>query len=314
MNNALVAWGRDACAKPGVGNLVARAVPEESEQICYQYPPERPNKCGRKIEIQVANCGSRTYDFIGVTEPYLDYEGNHQVRSWEFDGIGPAGAVTLPIPIAIAEQRGLYWVNRPPPPEHQYRIFARADRSPADEAQVVAIVRDPAFESAQKQYCTPLADQSADGASAQEPAKLVAKNVVELTLIRTACFGYCPAYRVHLRTDGTVVYEGQSNVRVKGREFDHVAPAEVLALVAQFDAAAAEAPVRRDPHLRCSRGNADAPTTRVTLQRHGRELRMPLLGHCAPPHERELADEIDHVAQSERWVTGSKECRDRGLW
>jgi hypothetical protein len=40
--------------------------------------------------------------------------------------------------------------------------------------------------------------------------------ITEVTLERTACFGTCPAYKVTLRSDGTIIYEGREFVEMKG--------------------------------------------------------------------------------------------------
>src|SRR4051812_34085343 len=40
--------------------------------------------------------------------------------------------------------------------------------------------------------------------------------ITEVTLDRTACFGTCPIYKVTLRSDGTILYEGQRFVEKMG--------------------------------------------------------------------------------------------------
>ncbi len=40
--------------------------------------------------------------------------------------------------------------------------------------------------------------------------------ITEVTLERTTCFGTCPAYKVTLRNDGTIIYEGREFVEKKG--------------------------------------------------------------------------------------------------
>lgn len=40
--------------------------------------------------------------------------------------------------------------------------------------------------------------------------------ITEVTLERTACFGTCPVYKVTLRSDGTILYEGREFVEMKG--------------------------------------------------------------------------------------------------
>ena len=40
------------------------------------------------------------------------------------------------------------------------------------------------------------------------------RSPITITLERTICFGFCPAYKVTLREDGTVTYEGTQHVKV----------------------------------------------------------------------------------------------------
>lgn len=40
--------------------------------------------------------------------------------------------------------------------------------------------------------------------------------ITEITLERTTCFGTCPAYKVTLRSDGTITYEGRRFVEMMG--------------------------------------------------------------------------------------------------
>ena len=55
---------------------------------------------------------------------------------------------------------------------------------------------------------------SALAAAAQTPSP--ADQITEVTLERTACFGSCPAYKVTLRRDGTIIYEGKRFVQMMG--------------------------------------------------------------------------------------------------
>ena len=40
--------------------------------------------------------------------------------------------------------------------------------------------------------------------------------ITEVTLERTSCFGTCPDYKVTLRRDGTIIYEGRRFVQMMG--------------------------------------------------------------------------------------------------
>ncbi len=60
---------------------------------------------------------------------------------------------------------------------------------------------------------------------------------VAVTLERGVCFGTCPAYRVTIYTDGTVVYEGERFVTVEGEQTSTIEPELVQQLIAGFEAA-----------------------------------------------------------------------------
>src|SRR5919202_5807692 len=52
--------------------------------------------------------------------------------------------------------------------------------------------------------------------SAQTSSDKDKDQITEVTLERTACFGTCPAYKVTIRSDGTIIYEGREFVQMKG--------------------------------------------------------------------------------------------------
>lgn len=64
------------------------------------------------------------------------------------------------------------------------------------------------------------------------PARLrhVAHDSIEL--VRTMCFGYCPAYDLVIDADGTVTWDGKEFVDAKGTRTEHVDPARVRKLIA----------------------------------------------------------------------------------
>src|SRR4051812_25020832 len=57
---------------------------------------------------------------------------------------------------------------------------------------------------------------SALAASAQTVSARDKDQITEVTLERTTCFGSCPAYKVTLRSDGTIIYEGKRFVSMMG--------------------------------------------------------------------------------------------------
>jgi hypothetical protein len=148
------------------------------------------------------------------------------------------------------------------------------------------------------------ADASVDDAapsSAAADASPPPSNL-EITLERTVCYGLCPAYKVTLRGDGTVLYEGDKYVKVHGKATDNVPPADVAALAKEFADAGFDKLTVPDP---CSKGIAtDNPTNRLTVVRGGnRRTVVHYLGNqCAPPELSVLADAVDKTAHTDRWI------------
>ncbi len=135
-----------------------------------------------------------------------------------------------------------------------------------------------------------------------------ASGVESITLERTRCFGFCPAYRLSIARDGAVRFQslnpGDSTVAT-----DRIAPAA-------FDALAREAErigfrsypdvIREDDEL-CGPMATDLPGAKVTIQGpegsktvddyygcHGRNERLSQL--------RRFESRIDSVTGSARWV------------
>lgn len=121
-----------------------------------------------------------------------------------------------------------------------------------------------------------------------------------ITLTRGACFGFCPAYSVSINEDGEVVYRGERFVHVRGEQRAQISRAEVQRLLDRFDA------VNFDDLRDEYRAHVtDLPTYTITLERNGRTKRVLDYGGISagmPRAVRELMDEVDRVAGTERWV------------
>ena len=123
---------------------------------------------------------------------------------------------------------------------------------------------------------------------------------VRITLTRTVCFGFCPAYTVSITGDGDVYYVGQSFVNVVGEQHATISRDDVSALVARFDAAHFES--LRDAYRAQV---TDLPTYTLALERNGRSKTVVDYGGLSagmPQAVRDLQDEVDRVAGTARWV------------
>jgi hypothetical protein len=123
---------------------------------------------------------------------------------------------------------------------------------------------------------------------------------VEITLTRTVCFGYCPAYSVTINGAGEVRYEGRAFVNVVGEARGRVSPDEVARLVARFDEIGFER--LQDRYVAQV---TDLPTYTISLRRGDHVKTVVDYAGMAvgmPQAVRALQDEIDRVANTGQWV------------
>jgi hypothetical protein len=133
---------------------------------------------------------------------------------------------------------------------------------------------------------------------------------VAITLTRSMCFGFCPAYTVTITGDGRVTYVGHRFVNVVGQQQATIPRTDVQRLLARFDAIGFE---RLSDEYRAQ--VTDLPTYTITLTRNGRTKRVAdYMGTAVgmPEGVRDLEDEIDRVAGTARWVLrDGRPVRDR---
>lgn len=127
-------------------------------------------------------------------------------------------------------------------------------------------------------------------------------STVLITLERTPCFGACPAYKLTLHGDGSVVYQGQSNVAVEGRHEAAISPEKVQELLAEFERVDYYSFKNEyhDPFASMT----DFPTTITSLTRDGRRktVRHYHGDMSAPGELTALEFKIDEIANSAQWV------------
>ena len=123
---------------------------------------------------------------------------------------------------------------------------------------------------------------------------------VAISLTRTVCFGFCPAYTVTITGDGQVTYVGRNFVNVTGEQRASISPEAVQELLRRFDAVHFES--LNDAY----RAHVtDLPTNTIVIERNGgRKVVVDYGGLSAgmPQAVRDLQAEIDRVAGTSRWI------------
>jgi ankyrin repeat protein len=127
---------------------------------------------------------------------------------------------------------------------------------------------------------------------------------VAITLRRTGCFGSCPSYTVTVGTDG-IIFDGDGFVAASGRHTAQADADEVRKLAEKF--------VGADFYSMDGKYEAsitDNPGYVLSVEIDGRKKEViDYVGEWVgmPAVVSELEDEVDSLAQTERWVVGSDE-------
>ena len=128
---------------------------------------------------------------------------------------------------------------------------------------------------------------------------------ITITLERTSCLGTCPVYKLTVKSDGSVIYDGKEYVRVKGIQRSKIEPAEVERLAQAFlDIHYFEL---QDGYQTIKNPDGsesivtDLPTTYTSLVLEARGKKVEdYVG--APKELKSLEQRIDEVAGTKHWV------------
>ncbi len=127
-----------------------------------------------------------------------------------------------------------------------------------------------------------------------------------ITLQRTACLGSCPVYKLAIYGDGSVVYEGEESVRVKGVEKYRIDADAVRQLADKFVAAHYFSFESKYVSIKSADGTetmvTDLPSTYTSFTWEGRTKKIDDYV-VAPKELHELEKEVDRVAKVHRYVT-----------
>jgi len=128
---------------------------------------------------------------------------------------------------------------------------------------------------------------------------------VSMSLSRTGCFGTCPAYKVSIAANGSVAFDGGSDVLIPGHhsaQISAIAAKDLLNAFRKADFLSAQAAYVASV--------TDCPTYRLTLVMNGTSKTVEdYMGTEVglPDAIKDLEREIDDVADTERWIKGNAE-------
>jgi len=149
---------------------------------------------------------------------------------------------------------------------------------------------------------------------APAPTPLRSTRADSLVLERSRCFGFCPAYRLSLRADGSVTFASRNPGDTARTATDSISPEQLGQLVQEAERIGFfELPpdILKDSTL-CPVAATDHPSATVTIFRADSAHRVVDYLGCRFASDasaterlealRHFESAIDSVAQSERWV------------
>ena len=122
-----------------------------------------------------------------------------------------------------------------------------------------------------------------------------------ITNERKSCFGSCPAYSAQIYADGTVVYVGVSNVKVKGERRYKISEDKVKELTAAFERT--KYFLLKDEYKSDENGMSwtDLPTTTTSISLNGKQKKV-VNYYCAPKELNDLENLIDRNASLYEYI------------
>lgn len=127
-------------------------------------------------------------------------------------------------------------------------------------------------------------------------------SAILISIERGACYGTCPIYSAQISGDGTVVYNGVENVRVKGKKQFKIPKAKVRELVKAFESINYFS--LKDKYETDERGMriADLPTVTTSISLKGKTKKV-VHYYGAPKELRELENKIDEVGGLKKLIS-----------
>lgn len=133
-----------------------------------------------------------------------------------------------------------------------------------------------------------------------------------ITLERTGCYAAanaCPTYKLTVKADGAVVFEGKDVTQVKGKVEDKISIEKVKQLAAEFQKADYFNLENSYDDKNCPSTTTDRPNANTSIQINGKQKTIHHYLGCKgkdaeifPARLTELENKIDEVVETKRWV------------
>ncbi len=133
-----------------------------------------------------------------------------------------------------------------------------------------------------------------------------------ITLERTGCYAgknVCPTYKLTVKSDGAVVFEGKDVTEIKGKVEDKISAEKVKQLVAEFQKADYFNLENSYDYKNCPSTATDRPNANTSIQINGKRKTIHHYLGCKgkdseifPAQLFELENKIDEIVETKRWI------------
>lgn len=131
-----------------------------------------------------------------------------------------------------------------------------------------------------------------------------------ITLERTACYGICAVYKITVKADGSVTFEGINNTQTKGKVEDKIGENKVKELIKEFENADYSNLKDKYDYETCPIAATDSPTVITSLQMDGKTKTVSHYLGCLekdqrtpfPPKLTEMENNLDRIIETKRWI------------
>jgi Domain of unknown function (DUF6438) len=141
--------------------------------------------------------------------------------------------------------------------------------------------------------CAPYVDPTS-----ATPTEITFSDLV-IALERTACRGTCPIYKLTIEGNGTVIYEGQDFVKVKGRQTASLSSAQIQDLVSAFEQANF---FMLTDYTHEDTTDSPSAITSITLNGKTKTVNHYYGDNSAPQALFDLESKIDEITNSKQWT------------
>ncbi|CAN5294869.1 hypothetical protein BH10ACI1_BH10ACI1_01500 [soil metagenome] len=135
-------------------------------------------------------------------------------------------------------------------------------------------------------------------------------NDLLITLGRTACYGTCPIYKLTVKADGSVLFEGEKFTKTVGKAEGKISEIQVKQLIKEFENVDYFNLNGKYDSANCYQ-ITDSPSAVTSIQFNGKQKSVDHYYGCqqgSDDFEKELAklknleNKIDEIVETKRWI------------